>query len=208
MARRKSGKVLFLGLGLLLLVSGSALAQHRGSELLKGDADQGSDLVAQAITAATAQGVALNSGADCTTNADLDVTFTATNVDREFGQTSLTDGTILDFFEQSSGFTGFSGTFVGYGQPITPQPPNTLIGSYAYIGFTPPDAQTAEFFILYDCTTQQVLFSCFGQYPGCPQTADEVPQIPATPRAAMLILLVLLTLIGLSAVQGSIFRST
>ena len=207
MARGGSGTVLFLGVVVMLLVSGSVLAQHRGSELLVRDADQESTLFAQAIAAATAQGVALNSGANCTNNADLDVTFVATTVDREFGLTSLTDGTVLDTFEQSSGFTGFSGTFVGYGQPITPQPANTQIGSYAYIGFTPPDAQTAEFFILYDCTTQQVLYSCFGQYPGCPQTADQVPQVPATPRAAMLVLVVLLTLIGLTAFHGSVFRS-
>ena len=34
------------------------------------------------------------------------------------------------------------------------QPDDTLIGSYAYVGESPPDAtNTAEFFVLYNCST-------------------------------------------------------
>ncbi len=53
------------------------------------------------------------------------------------------------------------------------QPPGTVIGSYAYVGETPPIASdTAEFFILYNCSTRQVLYQCFGPYGVCPQRAN------------------------------------
>ena len=122
----------------------------------------------------TAQGVALNTAADCT-NADLDITLTSVDAEREFGQTSLLDGTILGSFEQGTGLANFSGTFVGYGMPVSPdQPPGTTIGSYAYVGTTPPSAATTgEFFIVYQCDTGLVLDSCYGPYGTCPQTAQE-----------------------------------
>ena len=82
-----------------------------------------------AQAAATAQGVALNAGAGCD-NADLDLTLTTVNAHRELGLITNAAGATLGSFEQSSGLSTFSGTFVGYGQPVSPtQPPNTLIGS-------------------------------------------------------------------------------
>jgi hypothetical protein len=129
---------------------------------------------------ATAQGVALDTtNANCNNSADLNITFTSdANVTRESGLVTNTAGVTLGQFEQSSGFQNFSGTFLGYGQPIdTPQPAGTLIGSYAYVGNTPPTAATAEFFVMYNCSTQQVLYSCFGQFGTCPQTAQQAQAI-------------------------------
>jgi len=125
--------------------------------------------------AATAQGVALNAEADCT-NADLDITFTTADAHREYGLVTLLDGTVLLEFEQDSGFHNVSETYVGYGMSFDPtQPPGKVIGSYAYVGETPPNASdTAEFFILYNCSTRQVLYQCFGPYGLCPQRANNL----------------------------------
>ena len=123
---------------------------------------------------ATASGVALNSSASCT-NADLDLTLTTVGAQREYGLATNVAGDTLRTFEQATPFLGtFSGTFVDYqiSPLVPPQPASTLIGSYAYVGTTPPSsATTAEFFVLYNCSTRQVLLSCFGPYGTCPQTA-------------------------------------
>jgi len=100
-----------------------------------------------ARAAATAQGVALNANASCT-NADLDLTLTTVGAQREFGQATNLAGQIVPPFEQATPFLGtFSGTFIDYQIPnsINPMPPQaagTLIGSYAYVGTTPPSSST------------------------------------------------------------------
>ena len=85
------------------------------------------------------------------------------------------------------------------------QPAATLVGSYAYVGETPPSASnTAEFFVLYNCTTRAVLLSCFGPYGSCPQTAQAafstlLPKIPAQgPLALTLTALLVATAGGLA----------
>ena len=126
-----------------------------------------------AQASATAQGVALNTSASCS-NASLDLSLTTIGAIRESGQSTNLAGTVLDSFEQPTvTFANFSGTYVGYVINVAPtQPPGTLIGSYAYVGTTPPSsATTAEFFVYYNCSTGQVLLSCFGPYGTCPQTA-------------------------------------
>jgi hypothetical protein len=130
----------------------------------------------QAEAAATAEGVALYSGADCD-DASLDITLTTVGATREYGLSTLLDGTILDEFEQGTGIGDFSGTFEGYGISAG-APDGSIIGSYAYVGETPPSAaDTAEFFVLYQCgTNQQVIYSCYGDYGTCPQTAQEAWQ--------------------------------
>ena len=134
---------------------------------------------ALAYAAATAQGVALNVNAGCTTG-DLDLTLTTIGATRESGKATNLAGTTLSAFEQGNTSLGtFSGTYSGFvigpvlADPPWPlQPPGTLIGSYAYVGTTPPTAATtAEFFVLYNCSTRQVLLSCFGPYGTCPQNA-------------------------------------
>jgi hypothetical protein len=129
---------------------------------------------------ATAQGVALNVNASCTT-ADLDLTLTTAGAAREYGLATNLAGTTLNSFEQATPLLGtFSGTFVGYQiGPLTPtQPAGALIGSYAYVGTTPPTAATtAEFFIYYNCSTRQVLLACSGAYGSCPQTAVQAQDL-------------------------------
>ncbi len=123
--------------------------------------------------AATAQGVALNTGANCG-DASLDLSLTSVNAHREYGLVTLFDGTVLLEFEDDTALHDFNGTYVGYGMGFSPaQPPGTVIGSYAYVGETPSNASdTAEFFILYNCSTRQVLYECFGPYGVCPQRAN------------------------------------
>ena len=84
------------------------------------------------------------------------------------------------------GSPNFSGTFAGFQIVFSPsQPAGTLVASYAYVGETPPSASdTAEFFVFYNCTTREVLLSCYGPYGTCPQTAQQAlavlaPKIPA-----------------------------
>lgn len=198
---RTFGKSCLL-LALLCLLPTLALAQqHQGSELATPIPGNPAD-----PAASTAMGVALNAGANCTDNADLDITLTTVNATREAGITSLTDGSIMFQFEQSTGLPNFVGTYVGYGQPITPQPAGTLIGSYAYVGEAPPTAaDTGEFFILYQCDTQAVLFSCFGPYGTCPQTADQI-SAPTLPPVAMFLMAIALIVSGMYFLRSSSFR--
>ncbi len=160
-----------------------------------------------ARAAATAQGVALNAGASCT-NADLDLTLTTIGAARESGLATNLAGQTLATFEQATPFLGtFSGTFVDYQiQPLVPaQPPGTLIGSYAYVGTTPPSAATtAEFFVFYNCSTRQVLLSCFGPYGTCPQTAAQAKAtipIPALSHEGLALAMLLLAGSGVFALR-------
>ena len=128
-----------------------------------------------AYAAATAQGVALSVGAGCS-RGDLDLTLSTSGASRESWHATTLAGASLVQGEGATGLANFNGTFTGF--QIGPtgflasQPSGTLIGSYAYIGETPPSASnTAEFFVYYNCTTRVVLYSCYGAYGTCPQTA-------------------------------------
>lgn len=148
--------------------------------------------------------VSLAAAADCQTTANVAWSFTYTvNPTREFGRITNVAGTMIGSYDQPSVLTGgsFSGTWT---QPITlPQPPNTLIGSYGGAGdaaLTVPN--TAEFFILYNCTTRQVIYRCSGNLGSCPTTAAQglariSEPIPTTSPVTLTALL--LTLIGTGA---------
>ena len=125
--------------------------------------------------AATAGGVALDASADCS-RGDLDLTLTTAGANRESWLATNAAGATLVQGEGATSLGNFSGTFpdfrIGPNGFLVTQPANTLIGSYAYVGETPPNAaNTAEFFVYYNCTTRQVLYSCSGPYGTCPQTA-------------------------------------
>ena len=110
--------------------------------------------------AANALAVALNVNAGCS-NADLDLTLTTVGAIREIGQATNLAGATLYTFEQATVLGTFSGTYTGYTiSPLAPaQPAATLIGSYAYVGTTPPTAATtAEFFVM--SPARPVKFCC------------------------------------------------
>lgn len=163
-----------------------------------------------ARASATAQGVALNAAASCT-NADLDLTLTTVGALRESGLATNLAGQTLASFEQATPFLGtFSGTFVDFripdpSTPMPPQPPNTLIGSYAYVGTTPPTSgTTAEFFVLYNCSTRQIVLSCYGPYGTCPQTAAQAKAtipIPALGAEGLALAALLLATSGFAALR-------
>jgi hypothetical protein len=175
---------------------------HLGSSGASTAAGVHTSATAAVLQTVTAQGVALNSDADCT-NADLDITLTSVDAIREFGQTSLLDGTIVGSFEQGTGLANFSGTYIGYGMPVSPdQSAGTVIGSYAYVGTTPPSAATTgEFFVAYVCDTGEVLYSCYGPYGTCPQTAQQwqaqAEPIPALSSLGIALFAGLLGVLGL-----------
>jgi hypothetical protein len=155
-----------------------------------------------AHAAATAQGVALNANASCT-NGDLDLTLTTAGATREYGQATNLAGATLYTFEQATPLLAtFSGTFTDYQiNPLAAPPPTAaanLIGSYAYVGTTPPTAATtAEFFVYYNCSTKQVLLSCYGAYGSCPKTAAAAQAgipIPALDRSGLALAMLLLAL--------------
>ena len=127
-----------------------------------------------AHAAATAKGVALNASAGCS-RGDLDITLTTVAANRESWRATNLAGTTLIQSEAATGLSTFTGTFTGFQIVfLTGQPANTLIGSYAYVGETPPATNnTAEFFVYYNCTSRQVLLSCFGPFGTCPQTAQQ-----------------------------------
>lgn len=168
----------------------------------------GALVVALASGAAVAQSVSgpvnLAPAADCQSTANVGWSFTYTvNPTREFGRITNLAGTTIGSYDQASVLTGgsFNGTWT---QPITlPQPPNTLIGSYGGAGDTAlTAANTAEFFVLYNCTTRQIIYRCTGNLGGCPTTAAQglariSEPIPTTSPATLAALL--LTLIGTGA---------
>jgi hypothetical protein len=133
---------------------------------------------AQAAAQATATSVALTTGDDCGT-ADLDLGIVSGDIDREYGLATNAAGVTLGQFEEASqNIDGFDGVFEGYGVGVSPeQLDGTIIGSYAYLGTTPPTTATnAEWFVLYRCGLHgdnQVLYSCFGDYGTCPRTAPQ-----------------------------------
>ncbi len=133
---------------------------------------------AHAASQATATSVSLSAGDDCN-RADLDLGLQSGNVDREYGLSTNAAGATLDQFENDgSALDNLDGVFNGYGIGITPdQPDGTIIGTYAYLGSTPPlAATTAEWFVLYRCGfggENQVMFTCFGDYGTCPRTATQ-----------------------------------
>lgn len=141
--------------------------------------------------------------ADCSALASAQWSFTFTqSPQREFGLVTNLNGVELRSYDIPSPLAAspapgsFSGTWRQ--DILVPQPPNTLIGTYGGAGDTPPTAaQTVEFFILYNCTTRQVLYSCSGNLGACPRTAAQglaritqpIPaQSPATLAALLLVL--------------------
>jgi len=133
---------------------------------------------------ATARGVVLNAAAGCG-DASLNITLTTSGAVREYWHATNLAGTTLAEKEAATTLTDFNGTFVNFQIGLAAvQPANTLIGTYAYVGETPPTAATtAEFFVYYNCTTRQALLTCFGAYGTCPQSARQAelalsPSIP------------------------------
>jgi hypothetical protein len=158
-----------------------------------------------ASAAATAQGVALSAGASCG-RGDLDLSLTTASASTESWLATNLAGATLVQSVGPTGLSNFSGTFspfkIGPSGFLVAQPPNTLIGSYAYVGETPPNAtDTAEFFVYYNCSTRQVLYSCYGAYGSCPQTAQAAagllaPGIPTLDRWALSLTVLMLAAAG------------
>jgi hypothetical protein len=147
----------------------------------------GAAMPLHAHAAATAQGVALNAAANCG-HGDLDLTLTTVGANRESWQATNLAGATIVQGEGATTLSNFSGTYPGFliGPTgfVVGQPADTLIGTYAYVGETPPDpTNTAEFFVYYNCTTRVVIYSCFGAYGSCPKTAQAAailgaPRVP------------------------------
>jgi len=154
-----------------------------------------------AAASATALGVTLDASAGCG-NGRIDVSLTAAGANREGWRATNVAGATLVQGEGPTGFT--TGTFNGFfPQVFSPsQPAGTRVGSYAYVGDTPPDAaNSAEFFVFYDCTSRQVLLSCFGPYGTCPQTAQQAlaalaPRVPTQGPVALVLMALLVAAAG------------
>jgi hypothetical protein len=140
--------------------------------------------------------------ADCTSNANVTWSFTYTSPPTtEFFSITTPTGPIGGF--QLPSTVGSTGSFTGvFNAPIAiPQPPNTLIGTYGSVGDLPPTVNTAEFFVLYNCTTRQVLYQCQGNAGKCPRAASVAlglisPAIPVDTPALVLATIVVLGGVG------------
>ena len=165
-----------------------------------------------ADAAATAQAVALDPAADCS-RGDLDLTLSTAGANRESWLATNLSGATLVQGEGATSLGNFSGTFDGFrigpSGFLVAQPPNTLIGSFAYVGETPPSAaNTAEFFVLYNCTTRQILYSCSGTYGSCPQTAQAAQtlalthSVPTVGPLQLALMVLVLGAAGIAALSG------
>jgi hypothetical protein len=162
---------------------------------------------AAAYATATARGVVLNAAAGCG-DSSLNITLTTSGAARESWRATNLAGTTLAEKEAATTLIDFNGTFNNFQIGLAAlQPANTLIGTYAYVGETPPSAATtAEFFIYYNCTTRQVLLTCFGAYGTCPQTARQAelalsPSIPTLSQWGLVLTMLLLAGAGASALR-------
>ena len=154
---------------------------------------------------ATAEGVALGAAADCSSGY-LDITLATAGATSEFWLATNSAGATLGINGRPTNLGNFSsGTFNGFqvGPFLSIQPADTLIGSYAWVGESPPGASTtAEFFAYYNCTTRSVLYSCFGPYGTCPQTAQQAaaalvpPGVPASGPFALTLTALILAAVG------------
>ncbi len=165
-----------------------------------------------AAFAASAGTITLAPSADCTSNANLSVSWTGAGNHWEYGVARDAAGAVIGTFgPDASANDAWNGTYL---VPITTaQGPDSRIISYAWIGAnTPTPATTIEFAVVYNCSTHAVLYSCSGPYGSCATTvtaALAVPpgpapappvwparQVPATSPEILLVLAVLLALIG------------
>lgn len=137
----------------------------------------------QVFAQSSATGVALSSYSDCTSPAGLDISMaTDGTVTREGGIVTTAAGATLMSFDQTTGFQNYTGTFMGYNfaSPAWSVPAGTIVGLYAYIGSMPyTSANSIEWFIAYRCDTQEVVYSCYGAYGTCPQSAASIPTASA-----------------------------
>jgi MYXO-CTERM domain-containing protein len=161
--------------------------------------------VALAGGLAVAQPVALSVAPDpsLSCNGDADLVLAWQNMGAthfEAGDVTLLTGADLGGFSDTSPRTGNNNFSGSYGIPYTgPIPAGTVIGVYAEVGQRPPLASnTVQFFVLTNCSTRQVLFSCFGPYGTCPKTAQGVTSqaVPTTSRETMAALALLLAVVG------------
>jgi len=129
-----------------------------------------------------ATGVALSNYSDCDSPAGLDISMnTDGTVNREGGIVTTDAGDTLMSFDQSSTFANYNDTYMGYNfaSPAWNVPDGTVVGLYAYVGSLPySPATTIEWFIAYQCDTQEIVYSCFGSYGTCPQSAAAIPVEP------------------------------
>ena len=130
------------------------------------------------------------------------------NPTREFGRITNLAGVSIGSYDLPSTLTGgtFNGTWL---QPLTlVQPPNTVIGSYGGAGDAALNVvNTVEFFVLYNCTTRQVLYTCSGPFGTCPTTAAQglarISQaVPVGSPLALLVLLLAVTLCAAFLLRG------
>jgi hypothetical protein len=163
-----------------------------------------------AHAAAFAEGVALSASAGCTAG-DLAITLTTSGASSESwfatnlaGTTLVQGGGGTSLMNISATFDSFKVGPIGF---VVSQPPNTLIGSYAWVGAAQPTASnTAEFFVYYNCgnppqVAPQVLLRCFGPYGTCPQTAPQAAAqlargVPALGKWALPLTLMLVAAAG------------
>jgi hypothetical protein len=160
-----------------------------------------------ARAAATAQGVALNAAAGCG-RGDLDLRLTTAAATNESWLATTGSGSIGGGQQGTSLSNVSSPPPYAFSVPFFSVPPvNTLVGSYVYVGTGPADpGNTAEVFVYYNCSTRQVLLSCFGAFGSCPQTAAQAaallaPRIPALSGSTLLAMVLLVAGAGALALR-------
>ena len=147
---------------------------------------------AQAITAGS---VTIRPSANCSSDASLDLSWTGAGNHYEFGAAYDAAGIVIGTFgPDASSNDNWNGQYLI--TLSTQQPANALIGSYAWVGSNPPTPNTAiEYFVVYNCTTRAVLYSCSGAYGTCARGVHEAiaslpggPFVPTNSPAALVTL--------------------
>ena len=131
------------------------------------------------VEEALAQGVTLSGAASCGVGA-LDVTYEAGGEPRQIASFTATDGSVLA--RSTSDARRPDDDWVEHVVVAADEPPvaGTLVALHVTIGSDPPDADTAEFVVVYQCDRRStdegglntVLATCSGAYGTCPRDAQ------------------------------------
>lgn len=127
------------------------------------------------------QGAALSASASCS-QGDIEITYTASGVERQITDFTSADGRTLHHYDVRVYSSNHRDVEYILSQTDAPPAPGTLVAVHVTIGSSPPDASTGEFLVAYTCDATSndegghnvVILTCAAMYGTCPKNAAEV----------------------------------
>jgi hypothetical protein len=126
------------------------------------------------------QAATLSSSASCS-QGDIEITYSATGVERQITHFTAADGRDLHRYDVAVYSPDHEEVEYILSQTRQPPPAGTIVAVHVTIGASPPDAATGEFFVAWRCDTlpndqggnNVLLDTCVGLYGDCPTNAKQ-----------------------------------